>query len=75
MLQAVATLVSLLVGTIAIASIVHLLGEEGAAIRSALGLAPKQAPLAPLPPRYRVIAARRGATLRLTPPARVRAAL
>lgn len=75
MLQAVATLVSLLIGAIAVASIFQLLGEEGGTIRAALGLAPRQTPFAPLPPRYRVTSGRRGVTMRLTPPARVRAAL
>jgi len=75
MLQAVATLVSLLVGAVAVASILQLLGEEGDTVRAALGIAPKPVPLAPLPPRYRVTSSRRGATMRLTPPARVRVAL
>ncbi len=75
MLQAVATLVSLLVGAIAISTIVQLLGEEGGAIRQALGFPSAALPPATVAARYRVTTSPRGATARLTPPARVRAAL
>lgn len=75
MLQAVTTLISLLVGGLAIGVILHMLNAERDAIRAALGLAGTVQPLAPLPPRYRAITVRRGPTVRLAPPARIRVAL
>jgi hypothetical protein len=75
MLQAVAALISLLVGVVAINVIVHVLREDRDAVLAALGIASGPSSIAPLPPRFRTAATRRGATTRLTPPARVRAAL
>ncbi|QJU59568.1 hypothetical protein HL653_19025 [Sphingomonas sp. AP4-R1] len=75
MLQAVTTLISLFVGAIAIGVIITMLSEERDAIRMALGFAVPREPLAPLPPRFREISVRRGSSMRLAPPARVRVAL
>lgn len=76
MLQAVATLISLLAGAMALGVILHMLSAEREAIRAALGLVPAApAPLAPLPSRFREIRVRRGPSMRMAPPARVRVAL
>jgi hypothetical protein len=75
MLQAVTTLVSLFVAAIAVSVILDMLRDERDAIRTALGLAPANRALAPLPPRFRDVSVRRGSASRLVPPARVRAAL